>query len=126
MPRNSDTNAVIFHPLLWYAQGMFYLDGSPPDFLAHEGQYISHTDGRPQGPTPPLLVSVPQTASPLAPTIYEAAGESFVYRRGGGGCGRGDGALVAARPCYISSIDESGGCVCSVYWALMEGIRKLS
>ena len=45
----------------------------------------------------------------------EAARESFVYRRGGGGCGRGDGTLVVARPCPCSLFE--------MYWPLWLPIR---
>src|SRR2546421_12202576 len=37
--------------------------------------------------------------SPLVLTIQRIGQASPVYRRGRGGCGRGEGALVAARPC---------------------------
>src|SRR6266487_1163228 len=48
-------------------------------------------DGRPQGPTTPH----PHPARPYDTTNRPA---KAVYSRGRGGCGRGDGALVAARP----------------------------
>src|SRR2546421_6075795 len=55
-------------------------------------QYIAKTaDGRPQGSTTPH----PHPARPYDTTNRPA---KAVYSRGRGGCGRGDGALVAARP----------------------------
>src|SRR6266436_195728 len=51
---------------------------------------IKSADGRPQGPTPPH----PLPARPYYTTNLLV---KPVYRRGRGGCGCGDGALVAAR-----------------------------
>src|SRR6266566_9285141 len=48
-------------------------------------------DGRPQGPTTPHPL-------PARPYYTTNRPSKPVYSRGRGGCGRGDGALVAARP----------------------------
>src|SRR5947209_10266798 len=53
-----------------------------------EGGSMMERDGRPQGPTTPH----PLPARPYDTTNWLA---KAVYRRGRGGCGRGDGGLVA-------------------------------
>src|SRR2546421_12126598 len=77
------------------------------------GQYISSKretggdwtpDGRPQGPTTPH----PLPARPYYTTKWLARP---VYSRGRGGCGRGDGALVAARPCFEMYCPLWGPCL---------------
>src|SRR5438270_13394595 len=52
--------------------------------------------GFPPHPLPAL--PVPQTGFPYYTTERPARP---IYSRGRGGCGRGDGALVAARPCFF-------------------------
>src|SRR2546423_13014346 len=72
---------------------MAYFSFEPFDRLERDALPVPRQPpvGRPQGPAHRIL-------SPLAPTIRRSGEASPVYRRGRGGCGRGDGALVAARP----------------------------
>src|SRR5438270_9879880 len=66
--------------------------------------------GFPPHPLPAL--PVPQTGFPYYTANRPA---KAVYRRGRGGCGRGDGALVAARSCPPSPLFS----LFERYWALV-------
>src|SRR5205085_925307 len=72
-----------------------YLNG-----IDHKGQYISKR-GMGVDPGRATTRAHPQRPLPARPYYTTNRPAKPVYSRGRGGCGRGDGALVAARPCFF-------------------------
>src|SRR5712691_4862471 len=86
----------------------------------HKGQYISK---REMGVGIGRATTRAHPPHPLPARPYYTANRPAmaVYRRGRGGCGRGDGALVAARPCPPSPLFS----LIERYWATARVLTRV-